>query len=67
MAGVEEYWQGASRARVLSLVKMPIESGEATDAAAQAIWDAATDVVRVGEQIIGHTDTCIREEAAKTY
>ena len=69
MAGVEAYLQGVSvsRARALSQVKMPVESGQATDAAAQVIWDAATVVVGVGEQIIGHTDTCMREEAAKTY
>lgn len=36
MAGVEEYLQGVSvsRARALSQVKMPVESGQATDAAA---------------------------------
>lgn len=67
MAGIKEYLQGVSRARALSQVKMPIESRQATDAAAQIIWHAATDVVGVGKQIIGHTDTYIREEAAKTY
>jgi hypothetical protein len=64
--GVGEKLQALPIASFLSLTMKP-ESGTKTDQAARTIWEAVEDVVRVGEQIIAHSDTCIREEAAEIH
>jgi hypothetical protein len=64
--GVGEKLQGLPIASFLSLTKKP-ESWTKTEQAARTIWVAATGVVRAGEQIIAHSDTCIREEAGQIH
>jgi hypothetical protein len=63
---VEEYLQGVPLDPFLSLIKIPVEN-EAVTKAAQVIWDAAAGVVRVGEQIIAHTDTFILKDVARIH
>lgn len=65
--GVGEKLQGRPIASVLSLTKEPEAGAKMTEVAARTIWEAAAGVVRVGEQIIAHSPTCIREEAAQIH
>jgi hypothetical protein len=64
---VGDYLWGVPVTPFLSLTKTPEARAKKTERAARTIWEAAVGVVRVGEQIIAHSDTCIRKEAAQIH
>ena len=64
---IGDYLRGVSVTPFLSLTRTPEVGAKKTERAARTIWEAAAGVVRVGEQIIAHSDTYIRKEAAQIH